>query len=272
MLQDYIKYFVGVIFVFTSQFVMATTPETVVPVNPVNVPVAATPAPANGAAPVNGATPAKTTTDEKASLFVEGQDYIRLPPQIRNNPDVQQLINADPNKVQVLFFFSYGCHGCEMFHAPFEKWAAKQAKNPDNKAVFYRYPVSFNPQWAMLAKMYFVMETLDPSGKLNNAIFNAIHKQGLKLWQEPVMKKFFIKNGYTGQQFDSAFTSFNVNRQTKRADELTKAYNIVITPDIVVNGPTASYQLDLAKKGNTPERLLRILDYLIKRESKLLPN
>ncbi len=256
MLQGYIKYFVALGLVSSSLLAVDATAISAVKNTPTKT----------------NTTTSKDANQEKAALFVEGQDYIRLPNKTRENTDVQQLMAADPNKVQVLFFFSYGCHGCEMFHTPFEKWAARQSKQPDNKIVFYRYPVSFNPQWAMLAKMYFVMETLDPKGKLNNAIFNSIHKDGLKLWQESVMKKFFIKHGFTGQQFDAAFTSFNVNRQVKRADEISKAYGIVITPDIVVNGPTASYKLDLAKKGSTPEQLFRVLDYLIKRESKLLPN
>lgn len=259
MCQGYIKYFVAILWMVSSTLLAAPPPI-----------ISAASAAKTTAA--STATTGKDINQDQTALFVEGQDYIRLPVKARDNPVIKQLIAADPNKVQVLFFFSYGCHGCEMFHTPFEKWAARQSKLPDNKTVFYRYPVSFNPQWAMLAKMYFVMETLDPNGKLNNSIFNSIHKDGLKLWQEAVMKKFFIKNGYTAQQFDAAFTSFNVGRQVKRADELTKAYNIVITPDIIVNGPTASYKLDLAKKGRTPEQLFRVLDYLIKRESKLLPS
>ncbi len=213
--------------------------------------------------------PALAYAADNKNLYVEGKDYIKLPDSVRTNTDVQQILATDPHKVQVLFFFSYGCHGCEMFHAPFEKWVKQELKKQKNLAV-YVYPVSFNGQWAMLSKMYYVMETLDPSGKLNATIFNAVQKQGLKLWDPEVMKKFFIQHGYTADQFNQAFNSFSVNRQVKKADDLTKAYNITLTPDIVVNGPVHSYKLDLSKAGNDVPRLLNILDYLIKREAKLL--
>ncbi len=203
-------------------------------------------------------------------LFIEGQDYAKLPETIRSNPDVEQLLMTDPNKVQVLFFFSYGCHGCEMFHTPFEKWAAQHRKDKKNKIAIYVYPVSFNLQWQQLAKLYYVRETLDPSGKLHAAIFTAIHKNGLKLWQEPTMQKFFVQHGYTPAQFTQAFNSFNVNRMLKRAEDLTKAYGIVVTPDIVINGAVNSYRVDLSKVGNNIDRLLKVMDYLVARESMLL--
>lgn len=214
--------------------------------------------------------PALCFAAQQKNLFIEGQDYIKLPDTVRNNPEVEQLLLTDPHKVQVLFFFSYGCHGCEMFHTPFEAWAAQELKNHKNKVAVYIYPVSFNAQWKMLAKMYYVMDSLDPDEKLNGPIFTAIHKQGLKLWDPAVMKKFFIQHGYTAEQFDQAYNSFGVNRKVKRADDLAKGYSIVVTPDIVVNGPVHSYKVDLGKAGNDIPKLIKILDYLVEKESKLL--
>lgn len=206
----------------------------------------------------------------KNELFIEGQDYTRLPNEVRNNPDVAQLLMADPNKVQVLFFFSYGCHGCELFHKPFEKWTAAQLKKPDNKVVVYRYPVSFNAQWRMFAKLYYTMEFLDPAGKLNATIFEAVNKKGVQLWHEAVMQTFFAQHGYNATEFSHAFNSYGVNRQMKQADEISKTYKIDLTPDIIVNGPDASYRLDLTKSQNNIERFFQVLDYLVKRETKLL--
>ncbi len=116
------------------------------------------------------------------NMLVEGQDYLRIDDAVRKNAAVEQLLMADPHKVQVIFFFNYACHGCEMMHTPFAEWAAKQAKNPKSKVAVYTYAVSFNAQWAALARLYYVTEMLDPSGKLNNVIFTQIHKNGLKLW------------------------------------------------------------------------------------------
>lgn len=214
--------------------------------------------------------PAIAFSAPEKNLFVEGQDYIRLQDNVRTNPYVQQLLMSDPHKVQVLFFFSYGCHGCEMFHTPFEQWASKQRATPKNKVAIYVYPVSFNVLWAGLAKVYYIAAALDPSGKLDSAIFTAIHKKGLKLWDHEILKKFLMQNGYTGVQIDQASNSFMVNRQVKRADDLTKAYSVTATPDIIVNGPVHSYKIDMAKAGNNIPRMLEILNYLVTRETKLM--
>lgn len=206
------------------------------------------------------------------NLFNEGQDYIKLDATVRTKPDVEQLLMADPHKIQVVMFFNYGCHGCDMFHKPFDKWVKEMQKKYPNKIATYVYPVSFNPQWKMLAKMYYVDQALDPSGKLTDAIFEAAHKKGLKLWEVSVMQKFFVQHGYTVAQFDQAYNAFNVNRQVKRADDVSKAYGIIATPDLIINGPVNSYKIDFAKAGNDVDRLMKILDYLVNKEVKLLPS
>lgn len=206
----------------------------------------------------------------KPEVYVEGKDYLRLPSEVRNSPDIAQLLLADPDKVQVVFFFNYGCHGCKMFNGPFQKWSKSEVKKYKDKIAVYKYPVSFNPQWKMLAKLYYTMEVLDPSGSLNEEIFDGVHKQHLKLWQEPVMKNFFVQHGYTADQFDKAFNSFGVDMKMNRANEISNTYKIIVTPDIIVNGPHASYRLELSKADNNVDKFFKILDYLVNREIKLL--
>ncbi len=84
------------------------------------------------------------------------------------------------------------------------------------------------------------------------------------------MRKFFLEHGYTDAQFELAYNSFNVNRQIKRADDLTRGYNVVSTPEIIINGPVHSYKLDFSKAGNNIPRLMEIINYLVTREAKLL--
>lgn len=211
-----------------------------------------------------------TAVAAEKDLFTEGVDYSRVPDSIRNSADVAQLMLADSGKVQMLFFFSYGCHGCEIFNAPFEKWAIATKKKYGNKLVIYKYPVSLHEQWKMLAKLYYTMEFLDPSGKLNTPIFNAVHKEHLKMWQQSVMQNFFVQHGYTAEQFDKAFNSFGVNRQMRKADEISKIYKVAMTPEMVINGPYASYTVDFTKVDNDSPKLFRLLDYILKREIKLL--
>lgn len=198
-------------------------------------------------------------------LYADGQDYIKLPEQLRNNADVAQLLANDPNKIQVLFFFSYGCPACARFDPPFEKWVSKQKAK---QVIVYRIPVAFKEEWETLAKLYFTMKYLDPKLSLDEKIFDAIHKQNLQLWQEPKMKEFFTQNGYNSKEFEQAYNSFSVARETKEAENLSKAYGIAQTPTIIVNGSIDSYQLNVSMAQNDTEKFFKILDYLVTKESK----
>lgn len=216
--------------------------------------------------------PSISLAADKSNLFVEGHDYIKLPDAVRDKSQIEHLLMSDPHKVQVVFFFSYACHGCNLMDAPFKKWSEKQLKQSKGKIAIYTYPVSFNPAWGMLARMYYINQTLDPNNKLNETIFNAVQKQGLRLWEEPIMKKFFVQHGYNANSFDIAYRSFTVNRLVRRADDISKAYGIAATPDIIVNGVVHSYKIDINKAGHDINRIFDVLDYLVARELKLLPS
>ncbi len=122
----------------------------------------------------------------------------------------------------------------------------------------------------MLSRMYYVEEALQPDGKLSTDIFKAIHKQGLKLWDVKIMQKYFVQHGFSAAEFDQAFNSFIVNKQVQRADAISKAFAVSSTPEIIVNGPTNSYKIDVAKVGTNIQRVIDILNYLVAREAKLL--
>lgn len=202
-----------------------------------------------------------------APKYIEGQDYTRLPDEMRREPAIVQLAANNPQKVQLVLFFSFGCSACATFDPIFDSWASKQ----DNKQlVIYRDPVSFEDDWEDLAKLYYVMQDLKPSKNLNAAIFEAIHEQNLKLWQEPAMEEFFISQGYSAADFKAAYNSYNVEIQAKRADELAKAYDISQTPSIIINGPDASYLLTVGKAGGDRNKLMDIADYIIATEEHKL--
>ncbi len=200
-----------------------------------------------------------TAYSATAELYTNGKDFITLPTQLRDNQDIAQLLAEDPNKVQVLFFFSYGCSACARFDPDFEQWVKKQKSN--KKLVIHRFPVSFDEEWKHLAKLYYIMKTLDPNGTLDAKIFAAIHDQNLQLWQESVMKEFFVNNGYSAESFDKTFDSFQVNMEVKKADQISSAYGISQTPTIVVNNAKNSYKLN--KHANDLNTYFKVLDYLV---------
>lgn len=188
--------------------------------------------------------------------------YIHLSQDIRKEQQVQDLIARSDGKIQVLEFFSYGCSACARFEPTFEKWLA----TTDNKKIaVIRIPVSFNQdEWLSLANLYYIAKTLDPSGNLNEKIFQALHQKGQRLWEESAMKQFFLDNGFSATQFQAAYNEFSNNKQADIADELSDIYGINETPTIIVNGPTTSY---LITADQNQADFFNILDQVIKNAS-----
>jgi protein-disulfide isomerase len=195
--------------------------------------------------------------------YLEGVDYVKLPTELRNNSDIAQLLMNDPNKIQLLYFFSYGCPACARFDPDFEKWI-NMHKN--KKLVIHKLPVAFKEEWINLAKLYYVMKALDPKETLNDKIFKAIHDKNLQLRQIPIMKQFFIDAGYSGDDFEKAINSFSVNLEVKKSKQLSVAYSITQTPTIIINGFTNSYKLNRDK--DDVDNFFKIISYLIEKDLK----
>lgn len=191
------------------------------------------------------------------------QGYDRLPREIRAKPSVADLISEDNNKVQVLYFFSYGCHACANFDPNFRTWALQQ-NNP--KVRIHKIPVFFRKDWEGLARLYYVMKILDPKEELGAKIFTEIQDKNVALWQTSEMQNFFVKNGYKITDFENAINSFTVNTELKKADQLSKAYEIYQTPTIILNGIIDSYELELT---NDYKTFFATLDGLIAGQFKM---
>lgn len=196
--------------------------------------------------------------------FTEGQDYTHLPKDVRAKYCVSELIKQDPHKVQVLLFFNYGCSACAKVDPKFEAWAESQRNN--RELAIYRFPVGYQDQWKMFSKLYFVMLDIKPKRDLNDTIFDAIHRRGLKLWQEEEMRNFFIANGYKAKDFDTVFNSPRIQEQLKYSEEIANAYSINGTPMIVINGVNNCYLLSIDQADGV-DRLMEVLNYLVNKET-----
>jgi thiol:disulfide interchange protein DsbA len=101
----------------------------------------------------------------RAELAV-GRDYL---------PIIPAQITDTPAKIEVIEFFSYGCPHCSEFHPIVGKWAAALPSD----VTFKRVPVTFGrPQWASLARLFYALEATGDLARLDNAVFDALHKGG----------------------------------------------------------------------------------------------
>lgn len=159
----------------------------------------------------------------RAELAV-GRDYVAIvPAQVTDNPA----------KLEVIEFFSYGCPHCSDFHPTVSKWAATLPSD----VVFKRVPISFGrPQWASLSRLYYALEATGELGKLDGAVFRALHQEGKKLYDDKSIVAWVVAQGVDSKKFSDAYNSFGVISQAKRADQMAQAYKIQGVPALAVDG------------------------------------
>jgi thiol:disulfide interchange protein DsbA len=197
--------------------------------------------------------------------FEQGKDYQKLDLKIIENKTVQQFMAEDPKKVQVIEFFNYGCFGCGYLHPIIDRWV----KEKSDAVVFYRFPLVFNKPWGTLAKAYYVIKALNANEKLDEAFFTAIHQQRINLFDEKLLESFFVEHGVSKKEFLDLYHSFTVERELMRAKELANAYQISVSPVIIVNGPSGSYLLTPAMAGSW-DKFIAVLNYLVSEQIEKL--
>lgn len=164
------------------------------------------------------------------------------------------------NKIEVVEMFWYGCPHCFRLEPVIKKWL----KNKPDNVEFIRIPAIFNKRWEIHAKAYYTAEVLGVLNKIHTPLFNAIHVKKKHLFNKSDIKSFFIKHGVKAKDFDNTFDSFMVNIKVNRARELSKRYGLDGVPSLIVNG---KYLTD-GPMANGHANMMKILDFLIKKESK----
>lgn len=182
-----------------------------------------------------------------ADAFVAGQDY--------------QIISSRGGKItqpKLTEFFSYGCPWCYRIEKPLEQWLKTEGK----KIAFKRVPVVFNKDWEIYAKAYYTAEALSMSDKLNPLLFKSIQEERKPLNTPQKMIDFFVKQGVNQHVAQSAFEhSPSIDLHVKNATRLMAEYQVNAVPAFVIN---ERYKTDL-QMAKSPERLLRILTYLVQK-------
>lgn len=179
-----------------------------------------------------------------AQAPVEGKQYTRLQmPQ----PTEQA------GKVEVIEFFWYGCSHCSDFEPLLQPWVKKLPAN----VVFRKVPAVFNPNWALGARLFYTIEALGLTERLNVAAFNAVQKERINLNDEKAVGDWAARQGADRQKFLDMYKSFAVDGKVRKAAEMTQEYGFSGVPALVVGGKYL-----LASVG-TLEDLLRVTDFLI---------
>jgi protein dithiol oxidoreductase (disulfide-forming) len=155
---------------------------------------------------------------------VQGQDYELLTPP-------QPTARAD--KVEVIEFFSYGCPHCYAMAPQIEKWAAQLPAN----TTFVRIPVSFGRrEWGQLSRAYYALEATGDLARLDDAVFDGIHRDHKQLFSEDALAAWAAENGVEAAKFRAAFESPGVSAKALRAEQLSRDYKVNSVPHVIVDG------------------------------------
>lgn len=156
--------------------------------------------------------------------LVEGRDWRPISPQQpRTNPD----------KIDVIEFFSYGCPHCMDLNPSIKAWAAGLPED----VSFRRIPVSFGRSaWANLARLFFALEYSGDLERLDQAVFEALHQGRVRLYTEKAIFDWLEDKGVDTEAFASLFHSFAVETQLKRGEALVERYRVDAVPMITVDG------------------------------------
>jgi protein dithiol oxidoreductase (disulfide-forming) len=169
-----------------------------------------------------------------AALFVSPTPAATAPPEGTTfKALVPPRLTGNPDKIEVTEFFSYGCPHCANFAPLISTWTAKLPKD----VVFRRVPVGFGRDaWINLQRAYYALQLSGDLGRLDGALFDAIHEKHLPLFDEPRLADWVAHNGGNGDKFAAAYVSFGVNNQTVQADQMAQDYAIDSVPAMAIDG------------------------------------
>jgi len=193
--------------------------------------------------------PLLACAQDTGKTFVEGENYDLITPPLRT---------ANPDKIEVVEFFWYGCHHCYNFEPLVTAWSAKLPEDVD----FHLSPAMWNKPMELHARAYYAAEVLGVEKKMTPVLFQAMNVDGKRLRSEDEIKELFVANGVSPEDFSKAFESFGVSSQVKQAEAHARAAKLNGTPAMMVNG---KYFISTRKAGSQAG-MLEVADFLIAQE------
>lgn len=184
-----------------------------------------------------------------AQELVEGRDYVTL-----SSP----VPTAQPEKIEVVELFWYGCPHCYQLEPTINPWSAALPEDVN----FVRMPAMFGGIWNLHGQLFFTLEAMKAESKVHDSVFNALHNSGRKLASADEIATFIAEQGLDKELFVKTWNSFTVKSQMEKAKKQALAYQITGVPAIVVNG---KYRFDIGMAGGLQETV-EVADVLIEKE------
>ena len=165
---------------------------------------------------------------------------------------------SDPDRIEVVEVFWYGCPHCHRFQPFLEPWIEAL---PDH-VRFVRMPAVFSDVWELHARAYYIAAALGVLDDIHAKIFAAIHDEGRSLESLGAIRGFFVEQGVAASDFDRHADSFSVKSGIQRSLVMQRGYGLRGVPALIVNG---RFLVSGSTAGSYP-KVLEVTDALIARE------
>ena len=184
------------------------------------------------------------------SAAIAQQGYENLPNPVRTE---------NPEKVEVLEFFWYGCPHCFQFEPHIKEWLETKPENVEFKSV----AAPLNPAWKVHSQAFYAAEVLGVLDKFHEPMFNAIHRDKKSMRKPKDIAKLAESLGIDGDKFAKTMKSFAVDAKIRQSMQKAREVGITGVPTVVING---KYKTSGSVAGSYPN-LINGLNRLIAEES-----
>ena len=170
---------------------------------------------------------------------------------------IEPLPTRNPEKIEVIEFFWFGCGHCFSLEQLIKDWKSEVSSEVD----FFRLPVVWNAQTKTHAKLFFATETLQVPEAIQG-IFSAIHYNRKMMLSDKEIIPFFQGYGIQEDKYLAATNSLGLKNNLRKAELFAFKYGIKGVPAFIVNG---KYKVSATREIGT-EDLLDVVNYLIEKE------
>lgn len=162
---------------------------------------------------------------------------------------------SDTERIEVVYFFYYGCQWCFRFEPYVTEWLKKKPVD----VSFRRIPALRNSRWMTLTRAFYAFDALGLLPKLHDKAFRAFHQDDVNLQSEGTLFDWVAKQGVDRDRFEQAYRSEAVTTQLAASRELTDLFEVQSTPSVIVDG---RYLTSSGMTGGVAELLLVMKDLI----------
>jgi thiol:disulfide interchange protein DsbA len=176
-----------------------------------------------------------------------------------------QPVEAAGKKVEVIEFFMYHCPVCNGLEPGFEEWVKKQGDRIRVRRIHMPFTGPNDPE----AHLFLTLEALGKLDEMHAKVFDAVHRQHIRLNKDDAIIDWVSKNGIDRATFLNAWNSFGVQARMRQLGRLIGAYGVDSVPTLVIDGRfmTSPAMANATLKTNNPQELfkatLQVADALV---------